>query len=131
MWPRPFRLYGTGTDAATPAIDYSNETTGLPSDIDIDGTLFYAANPNTIGKTIADQLVAAGRTWKSYQEDLPPTGADGVNNADGFFPISPPRISVLLGKARRRPTLSISMRSSTTPLRIFKTFRKAQTRISA
>ena len=78
-------IYGTGTDAATPAIDYSNETTGPPGDIDINGTLSYAANPNTVGKTIADQLVAAGRTWKSYQEDLPPTGADGVDNADGFF----------------------------------------------
>ena len=27
----------------------------------------------------------AGRTWKSYQESLPPTGADLVDNADGFF----------------------------------------------
>jgi hypothetical protein len=35
--------------------------------------------------TIADQLVAAGLSWKSYQESLPPSGADGVNNADGFF----------------------------------------------
>ena len=78
-------IYGTGTDAATPAIDTSNETTGPPGDIDINGTLSYAANPSTIGKTIADQLIAAGRTWKSYQESLPPTGADGVNNADGFF----------------------------------------------
>ena len=24
-------------------------------------------------------------SWKSYQESLPPTGADGVNNADGLF----------------------------------------------
>jgi hypothetical protein len=24
-------------------------------------------------------------TWKSYQESLPPTGADGVNNSDGFY----------------------------------------------
>jgi len=78
-------IYGTGTDAATPAIDTSNETTGPPGDIDINGTLFYIANTNTVGKTIADQLVAAGRTWKSYQESLPPTGADGVNTADGFF----------------------------------------------
>src|ERR1700675_1299992 len=54
-------IYGTGTDAATPAIDTSNETTGPPGDIDINGTLFYIANTNPVGKTIADQLVAAGR----------------------------------------------------------------------
>jgi phosphatidylinositol-3-phosphatase len=78
-------IYGTGTDAATPPIDYTNETSGPPGDIDINGTLGYAANPKTIGLTIADELVAAGLTWKSYQESLPPTGAEGVNNADGFF----------------------------------------------
>ena len=78
-------IWGTGTDAETPAIDYTNETTGPPGDIDIDGTLSYAANPKTVGKTIGDQLVAAGLSWKSYQEDLPVTGADGVNTADGFF----------------------------------------------
>jgi phosphatidylinositol-3-phosphatase len=78
-------IYGGGTDAATPVIDYSNETNGPPGVIDIDGKLGYAANPNTVGMTIADELVANGLTWKSYQESLPPTGADGVNNADGFF----------------------------------------------
>jgi hypothetical protein len=78
-------ISGTGTDAATPAIDLTNETTGPPGDIDIDGVKSYAANPNTVGKTIADQLDAAGLSWKSYQEDLPPTGADSVNLADGFF----------------------------------------------
>lgn len=35
--------------------------------------------------SIADQLTFAHGTWKSYQEDLPSTGADGVNSADGFF----------------------------------------------
>ena len=74
-----------GTDAATPAIDFSNETTGPPGDINIDGTRFFLANSHTVGKTIADQLAASGLSWKSYQESLPPTGADGVNNADGFF----------------------------------------------
>ena len=76
---------GTGTDAATPAIDLTNETTGPPGDIDIDGVKSYAANPQTVGKTIADQLSSAGMSWKSYQEDLPPTGADTINLADGFF----------------------------------------------
>jgi len=78
-------IYGTGTDAATPAIDYSNETTGPPGDIDIDGMKSYAANPNTVGMTIADELVAAGLTWKSYQESLPPGGAENVDNADPFY----------------------------------------------
>ncbi len=78
-------IFGSGTDAATPVIDYSNETSGPPGDIDIDGKLSYAANPNTVGETIADELVNAGLNWKSYQESLPPTGADDVNSADGFF----------------------------------------------
>ncbi len=78
-------IFGEGTDAATPVIDFSNETSGPPGDIDIDGKLDYAANPNTVGMTIAHELVAAGLSWKSYQENLPPTGAAGVNNADGFF----------------------------------------------
>lgn len=78
-------IAGVGTDAATPAIDFTNETTGPPGDIDIDGVKSYAANPNTVGMTIADQLDAAGLSWKSYQEALPPTGADSVDLADGFF----------------------------------------------
>jgi hypothetical protein len=43
------------------------------------------AAPGTTGKTIADQLAEHNRTWKSYQESLPPQGADGVNYSDGFF----------------------------------------------
>jgi hypothetical protein len=77
-------ITGTGTDAATPAIDTTNESPGNPT-INIDGTKSYDANPNTVGKTIADQLAAAGKSWKSYQESLPPQGADGVNNSDGYF----------------------------------------------
>jgi phosphatidylinositol-3-phosphatase len=34
---------------------------------------------------IGDQLADFGKSWKSYQESLPPTGADGVNNSDGFY----------------------------------------------
>jgi phosphatidylinositol-3-phosphatase len=60
-----------------------------------------AAAENTIGKTIADQLVASGKSWKSYQESLPLEGANNVNYSDGFFsdatdftqifpPVSPP-----------------------------------------
>jgi len=78
-------IYGVGTDAATPAIDFSNETSGPPGEINIDGVMSIPAATNIVGMTIADQLVASGKSWKSYQESLPPSGADGVNNADGFF----------------------------------------------
>ena len=36
-------------------------------------------------RSIGDQLVEAGLSWKSYQESLPPYGADGVNNSDGLL----------------------------------------------
>jgi len=82
-------IYGTGTDAATPAIDCTNETTCAPGsnagENNIDGVKSIEAAKNISGKTIADQLVAASLTWKTYQESLPLTGADGVNFADGFF----------------------------------------------
>src|SRR6267154_3702510 len=76
---------GTGTDAATPAIDYTNEASSANGVNNIDGHLSLPAAKNTVGKTIADQLAAAGLTWKSYQESLPPAGADKVNYSDGFF----------------------------------------------
>jgi hypothetical protein len=81
--PRVCPIWGSGTDAETPAIDCTNE--GPPCLFDIDGTRFLAAAPNTLGKSIADQLVEKGRSWKSYQESLPFTGADMVNYSDGFF----------------------------------------------
>ena len=79
-------IYGTGTDAATPAIDNSgNECTAPCSLIDIDGTISFDAATNTVGKTIADQLAERSITWKSYQESLPPSGADNVTYSDGYF----------------------------------------------
>jgi phosphatidylinositol-3-phosphatase len=81
-------IWGTGIDAATPAIDCTNEVQTTPPNCYIDITktsVDIPAAPNTIGKTIADQLVERGRSWKSYQENLPPGGADGVNYSDGFF----------------------------------------------
>lgn len=78
-------IAGTGTDAATAAIDMTNETTGPPGVLNIDGTQSIPAAANTSGKTIADQLAALGRTWKSYQESLPAQGADNVNYSDGYF----------------------------------------------
>ena len=78
-------IAGVGTDAAVPAIDMTNETQGAPGMMNIDGTKSYPATPGTVGKTIADQLVAAGKTWKSYQESLPTEGADMVNYSDQLF----------------------------------------------
>jgi hypothetical protein len=78
-------IVGTGTDAATPAIDLTNETTGPPGVLNIDGVQSIPAASNISGKTIADQLAERGRAWKSYQESLPMEGADTVNYSDGFF----------------------------------------------
>ncbi|HEV3214564.1 MAG TPA: alkaline phosphatase family protein [Vicinamibacterales bacterium] len=79
-------IEGAGTDAATAATDTTNEISP-PSILklnNIDGIQSIPA-AHTVGKTIADQLVEHGRHWKSYQESLPPVGADRVNNSDGFF----------------------------------------------
>lgn len=78
-------IAGTGTDAATPAVDTTNETSGPPGVNNIDGIQSIPAATNISGKTIADQLAEAGGTWKSYQESLPPQGADGVNYSDGVY----------------------------------------------
>lgn len=79
-------IAGRGTDAATPAIDCTNEVQTTPPNcyFDLDGTLSIPAAP-AVGESIADQLVAHGKTWKSYQESLPTTGADNVNISDGYF----------------------------------------------
>jgi phosphatidylinositol-3-phosphatase len=82
-------ISGTGTDAATPAIDCTNETTcaagSNDGELNIDGKKSIAADSHIVGKTIADQLVTAGLNWKSYQESLPITGPDNVNTSDGVF----------------------------------------------
>ncbi|HTQ53619.1 MAG TPA: alkaline phosphatase family protein [Bryobacteraceae bacterium] len=83
--PNVCPIAGTGTDAATPAIDTTNETSGPPGENNIDGVKSIPASTNIVGKTIADQLAEVGRTWKSYQESLPLGGADLVNYSDGQF----------------------------------------------
>jgi hypothetical protein len=82
-------ITGSGTDAATPALDCTNEVQVSPPSMstcywDIDGFISIPA-AHALGKTIADQLVEHGKTWKSYQENLPISGADKVNISDGFF----------------------------------------------
>lgn len=83
-------IAGEGMDQETPAIDLTNEcpnpsTTDPcpPGLIDIDGRSLPAAH--TVGKMIGDQLVEHNRSWKSYQESLPPTGPDGIDYSDGWF----------------------------------------------
>src|ERR1700730_7903997 len=85
--PNVCPIWGTGTDAATPVFDLSNETSppSITSVTEIDGIQSIPAAKNTVGKTIGDQLADSGKSWKSYQESLPPTGADLVNNSDGFY----------------------------------------------
>jgi len=78
-------IAGSGTDAATPRIDSSDECTAKAPCNDIDGVLSVPAAKNTVGKSIADQLAEHGLQWKSYQQALPPGGADRVNASDGFF----------------------------------------------
>jgi hypothetical protein len=78
-------IAGSGTDAAIPALDCTNEVTGPPCDVNVNGVVSYPAVSTTLGITVADQLVAGGKTWKSYQEDLPMTGPDNVNYSDGNF----------------------------------------------
>jgi hypothetical protein len=91
-------ISGTGTDAETPTIDSSDECTAAAPCNDINGVLSVPAAGNTIAKSIADQLAERGRTWKSYQQALPSTGADGVNASDGFFTDSTNITGVLPGE---------------------------------
>jgi hypothetical protein len=87
--PNVCPIWGTGTDAETPAIDCTNEVQCAPGSVagefNIDGHISITAAKNTTGKTIADQLTEFGKSWKSYQESLPPSGADNVNFSDGYF----------------------------------------------
>lgn len=74
-----------GTDAAIPVRDNTTNETSAPPLTNINGTLSIPAGTKIDGISIADQLVAAGKSWKSYQEGLPLIGADGVNVSDGFY----------------------------------------------
>jgi hypothetical protein len=73
-------IAGSGMDAETPAVDSTNEgTPAVPVYNDPIPPAF------TVGKTIADQLVEAGLSWKTYQENVPAFGADNVNWSDGLL----------------------------------------------
>jgi len=81
-------ISGKGQDAETPAVDNWNEISPEPSGLqflylaDIDGVKSVPA-AKTKGETIGNQLVHVGLSWKSYQEDLPLSGADLVNYSNG------------------------------------------------
>jgi hypothetical protein len=66
-------LAGFGVDLPTPA-----SLTGATGGQDL-------AASGYVAMTIADQLHAIGRTWKTYQESLPASGADRVDYSDGLF----------------------------------------------
>jgi hypothetical protein len=90
-YPNICPFHDAGMDAATPAIDNSNLEGNQPGPvINIDGLASYP-KAKTVARSIAHQIVAMGGSWKTYQESLPPTGADLVNNADGVFSnLNPP-----------------------------------------
>ncbi|HTA66392.1 MAG TPA: alkaline phosphatase family protein [Xanthomonadaceae bacterium] len=77
-------ISGSGTEAATPVIDMTNEA-GPPGTIEIDGVMSIPAATNITGKTIADQLAEHGKLWRSYQESLPARGANLVDTSDGVY----------------------------------------------
>jgi hypothetical protein len=79
-------IAGSGQDAPTPAVDTTNEGSATnPIHNDPLDAAF------TVGKTIADQLVEAGLSWKTYQENLPAFGADNVNFSDGLLTDATPK----------------------------------------
>lgn len=49
------------------------------------GTETSSGTQYVFGKNIADQLESKKLGWKSYQQNLPLAGADGVNFSDGFY----------------------------------------------
>ncbi len=104
-------ISGQGTDAATPAVDTTNETQGVPGDNDIDGIASVPAAQNTIGKTIGDQLAERGLSWKSYQESLPFAGADQVNISDGVY-TNNTNFSTIRRRSIRRFRRAILLRST-------------------
>jgi hypothetical protein len=84
-------IYNAGDDVATPSTAPSG---GCNGQISFDGApiehncaLRNYASITYTPKSIAHQMVAAGLSWKDYQESLPTTGprVDGVYYSDGNF----------------------------------------------
>lgn len=65
-------LSGDGADAATPAV-MAPQQRAVPS------AQYHA-------ESIADQLIAQGESWKTYQQSVPVSGhVDGVDYSDGIY----------------------------------------------
>jgi len=57
-----------------------------------------------VGKSIADQLVAAGKSWSSFQQGAPGTGQQllGVNYSDGYWSnLSSPEVFAAAGQIQK------------------------------
>jgi len=79
-------ISGFGSDAGTEAIDSWNEVyppTPFNFLANIDGVKSVPQKTDVDGKTIADQIAAAGLSWKTYQESLPLAGPDDVTYSNG------------------------------------------------
>lgn len=76
-----------GTDAAIPVLDKTMNETSTPPLTNLNGKIGWPADTDIVGISVADQLVRFGKSWKSYQQDLPISGADGVDVSDGYYTI--------------------------------------------
>jgi phosphatidylinositol-3-phosphatase len=85
-------ISASGSD--NPVVATATSSSQCNGEITISGTatpnncaLYNYASAYFTPKSIADQLVAKGLTWKTYQESLPTVapGASGVNYSDGEF----------------------------------------------
>src|SRR5260370_35337492 len=95
--------WGVGRDAKTPAVDTTNETTGLPGENDIDGIQYIPGAFNTFGKTIGDHLVTWGHSYKNYQKSLPLAAANNVTHAATSYPTSTDSTQIFPPLKRPRP----------------------------
>ena len=59
--------------------------TGTVCPISGSGTETSTSTANIRGKSIAEQLITANKTWKTYAQGLPASGVDGVNFSDGVY----------------------------------------------
>lgn len=77
-------ISGTGVDAITDAVDNWNEVYPPNNYLaNFDGITVLDQATKIDGMTIADQIAARGRQWRSYQESLPFAGADNVAYSNG------------------------------------------------
>ena len=105
-------IAGTGTDAATPVFDNTNETTPARRSrrcTEIDGT---HVDPRGDRHDRQDHRRPArrrrARAGRATRRDVSPGGADLVNYSDGYFDNTSDLATTLAAPARRRATSSTS-----------------------